>query len=124
MRPLSPRADPTLVKANPTLLEKTLYDVSTPGSARYGQYLEQDTIKQELLRPSEQGRRTVLSWLNRSGAKITHDSGERIQFLTSVETANSMLGTNFRAYQKASEPTEKLIRTLEVKLPREIIDSI
>jgi tripeptidyl-peptidase-1 len=118
------KADPILSKAHPHLLEKTLYDVSTPGSARYGHYLEQDAIKQEILKPSEQDRKAVLDWLKRSGVKITRDSGEQIQFLTTVERANSMLGTSFRTYQKESEPAERMIRTLEVKLPHDVIENI
>jgi tripeptidyl-peptidase-1 len=105
-------------------LEKTLYAVSTPGSHRYGQYLEQDAIKREILQPSEQSRKTVLDWLEHSGVKVTHDAGEQIQFLTTVGNANSMLGTRFRTYQKESEPSEKMIRTLEVRLPHGIIESI
>ena len=105
-------------------MEKTLYDVSTPGSRRYGQYLQQDAIKGQILKPSERGRKTILDWLKYSGVKITRDAGEQVQFLTTVRNANAMLGTRFRTYQKESEPTEQMIRTLEVKLPHGIIESI
>ena len=88
------------------------------------QYLEQDAIKQNILKPSEESKKIVLDWLESSGAKITQDKGEQIQILTSAKSADIMLGTTFRTYQKTSEPSERMIRTLEVKLPADVVERI
>jgi tripeptidyl-peptidase-1 len=104
-------------------LEKTLYEVSTPGNDRYGRYLEQQDIKR-IIKPAEEGKRNVLDWLERSGIKITSDNGERIRFMITVDAADSILGTTFRTYQSTSDPTETKIRTLKVMVPQNVADSI
>jgi tripeptidyl-peptidase-1 len=108
---------------DPNLLEKTLYEVSTPGNDRYSQYLEQQDIKR-IIKPAEEGRRNVLAWLERSGIKITSDNGERLRFMITVDAADSILGTTFRTYQNTADPTEIKIRTLKVMVPHDVADSI
>ncbi|KAF9880601.1 hypothetical protein CkaCkLH20_01643 [Colletotrichum karsti] len=56
----------TLHPEDPDLLERTLYDVSTPGSPRYGKYLTREEAL-SLTKPSNASFETVAQWLDMNG---------------------------------------------------------
>jgi tripeptidyl-peptidase-1 len=73
-----------------------------------------------MVRPSHEGKRSVLDWLNRSGVTITKDTGEWVYFATTVEQANAMLGTQFRRYRHLDDPAVERIRTMKVMVPENV----
>jgi tripeptidyl-peptidase-1 len=73
----------TEVQKNPALLERTLYDVSTPGHPSYGKHLKHQELKR-VVAASSHGRSEILRWLQQSGATIAKDNGHAIEVLTSL----------------------------------------
>lgn len=76
--------------------EKTLFEVSTPGSSRYGQHLTRAQVSQQLP-PVKDAREVVLSLLSEHGvdAKEVSVGTDTIAAIMSVETAEAMLDTTF-----------------------------
>ncbi|KAF2156079.1 tripeptidyl-peptidase-like protein [Myriangium duriaei CBS 260.36] len=102
------------------LVEQMLFDISTPGHAKYGQHLKRDELK-ELLRPNPQATSAVIAWLKESGISAEHivDDGEWINFWTDVAGAEKMLDTKFQIYGAKQKDLEK-IRTLQYSVPEEL----
>jgi tripeptidyl-peptidase-1 len=77
-----------------------------------------------MVRPSHEGKRSVLDWLQRSAVNVTRDTGEWVYFVTSVEQANAMLGTEFRRYRHLDEPDVERMRTTKVMVPENVFRHI
>ncbi|KAI5367380.1 Putative peptidase S53, activation domain, peptidase S8, subtilisin, Ser-active, Sedolisin [Septoria linicola] len=103
----------------PRLFEQTLFAVSNPSNARYGQYLKRDELK-DLLRPKSEATSAVMSWLVQSGVspEAIAEDGEWINFVASVKIANDLLDTSFDIYENVRG--QKRIRTLQYSIPGEL----
>lgn len=64
-------------RENPEQLYDTIYDVSTPGRARYGKHLKREELD-DLLRPRVETSEGIISWLTNGGVKPQgiRDEGE------------------------------------------------
>ncbi len=102
-----------LQEQNLDQLEPLLYAVSTPGSAKYGDYLEANQVE-ALLRPSSEANSAVLAWLKQAGVKSVCSDGTWVNFATTIATANKLLDTQFNYYD--SEGVTKL-RTTQYSVP-------
>lgn len=102
-----------LQEQNLDQLEPMLYAVSTPGSPKYGDYMEANDVK-ALLQPSSESINAVLDWLKQIGVTVFYSDGTWVNFATSVATANKLLNTQFNYYSR--EGVTKL-RTTEYSIP-------
>lgn len=96
-------------------------EVSDPDHARYGQHLKRDELK-DLIKPSAESTRAVLSWLEESGisSKDIKDDGEWITFHAPVAKAESMLSTTFKTYQNDVRRDVKRVRSLGYSVPKAV----
>jgi tripeptidyl-peptidase-1 len=102
-----------LQQQNLDQLESLIYAVSTPSSAKYGQYMEGEELT-ALLKPSREANTAVLSWLKQAGVKHVHSDGEWVNFATTVGNANKLLNTQFNHYE--NDGVTKL-RTTQYSIP-------
>ncbi|KAM0347751.1 hypothetical protein ACHAPU_004766 [Fusarium lateritium] len=100
------------------LLDRTIYEVSDPDRATYGQYLSRESAK-ALLNPSLEATRSVKRWLSDAGVPEHHvrDEGEWLHVRTTVSKAEGMLSTRFSVYARDNE---RIVRTKEYSVPLEI----
>ncbi|KAF1989544.1 tripeptidyl peptidase SED3 [Aulographum hederae CBS 113979] len=113
-----------VTQPNPRLLEQTLYDVSTPGHRRYGQFLKRDELK-DLLRPVPAATKAIMEWLSVSGIETrdVENDGEWINFIANVTTAEKMMDTEFHYWTHLHKPVRK-VRTLQYSIPRELLQYV
>ena len=102
-----------LQQQNLDQLDSLIYAVSTPGSAKYGQYMEGEELT-ALLKPSSEANSAVLAWLKQAGVTTVHSDGEWVNFATTVGNANKLLITQFNHYE--SDGVTKL-RTTQYSIP-------
>ncbi|GAB7341341.1 hypothetical protein MBLNU457_7605t2 [Dothideomycetes sp. NU457] len=109
-----------LKEPTPGLVEKTLYEVSTPGHHRYGKHLTRDELK-ELVRPDAKVTEAVVSWLEQTGIdnEKVLDRGEMISFHATVLQAESLFSTRFAVYQSTHREIQR-IRALNYSLPADL----
>ncbi|KAJ7687497.1 Pro-kumamolisin, activation domain-containing protein [Mycena rosella] len=103
-----------LTQGNITGLQDTIYEISTPGNPRYGQYLTQD----EFVAPSEGTTSLVTSWLDSNGltsSPIT-PAGDWISVNLTVSKANEVLGADFSTFQN-EDTNQTVVRTLAYSIP-------
>ncbi|KAJ7725339.1 family S53 protease-like protein [Mycena metata] len=105
-------------------LEETLYAVSTPGSALYGQHLTLDEAK-AFMEPTAESLSAVTAWLASHGLKATVTSpyGEWLSVDVTVEQANEMLNANYETFTHI-ESGKQLVRTLSYSLPEDLLPHI
>ncbi|KAJ7242886.1 family S53 protease [Mycena haematopus] len=98
-------------------LEDTLYAVSTPGSARYGQHLSLAEAK-AFMEPTTESLNAVTAWLDSNGLKATVISpyGEWLSVNVPVSKANEMFNANYETFTHV-ETGKQIIRTLAVSVP-------
>ncbi|KAF9063243.1 family S53 protease-like protein [Rhodocollybia butyracea] len=102
-------------------LEQKLWDVSTPGSALYGQHLSFDETK-AFAAPHPDTVQAVTSWLNENNITSVSTSGafdEWLKFSVPVSTANSLFNANYQLYTEIGGPTQ-LTRTLAYSIPADL----
>ncbi|KAE9385768.1 family S53 protease [Gymnopus androsaceus JB14] len=102
-------------------LEQTLWDVSTPGSALYGQHLSFEEAK-AFAAPSTASVSAVTEWLNENGITDITTSGafgEWLGFSTTISSANSLFDADFQKFTEINGPTQ-LTRTLAYSLPADL----
>ncbi|KAJ6584644.1 subtilisin-like protein [Mycena capillaripes] len=101
-------------------LEDTLYAVSTPGSARYGQHLSLEEAK-AFMEPTAESLAAVTEWLDSHGLKATTTSpyGEWLSVDVPVSKANEMLDANYETFTHL-ESGKQIVRTLAYSLPAEL----
>lgn len=109
-----------LAEQNLDKFESMIYDVSTPGSASYGQYMDGDAVA-AMLKPSGDANNAVLAWLKEAGVTNAFSDGVFVNFSTSVGTANTLLSAQFKYY--ANDGIQKL-RTTGYSVPDELADHI
>jgi tripeptidyl-peptidase-1 len=110
-----------LRSADPTILDRTLMDISSPSSARYGQHLKRDELK-DLVKPRSESSDAVLNWLKRSGidSRNIRNDGEWINFVAPVKRAEQMMGTAFKTYRSEVRPGVHKVRSLSYSVPKEV----
>ncbi|KAJ6454753.1 family S53 protease [Mycena vitilis] len=113
-----------LAPSNIQGLEDTVYDVSTPGNARYGQYLTQDEVSR-FVAPSAETLSQVDSWLtsnNLTASPITL-AGDWISVNITVARANALLAADFSTFQN-QQTNGTVVRTLAYSIPSGLKSSI
>ncbi|KAJ4479868.1 family S53 protease-like protein [Lentinula lateritia] len=99
-------------------LEKTFWDVSTPGNALYGQHLSFEETK-VFAAPTTDTVTAVTAWLNENGINDITTTGafdDWLAFTVPISTANSLFEAEFQNFTEIGGPTQ-LIRTLSYSLP-------
>ncbi|KAJ7081328.1 family S53 protease-like protein [Mycena belliarum] len=101
-------------------LEETLYAVSTPGSAQYGQHLTLEEAK-AFMEPTAESLAAVTAWLDSHDLKATVASpyGEWLTVDVPVSKANEMLDANYETFTHI-DTGKQIIRTLSYSLPAEL----
>ncbi|KAE9409738.1 family S53 protease [Gymnopus androsaceus JB14] len=104
-------------------LEQKLYEISTPGSASYGQHLTRDEVN-AYAAPSPDSIAAVSSWLQAQNisANTTGPFGEYLSFSIPVSKANELLSaeyTNF-TYSSSSGPSTWSLYTYAYSLPANV----
>lgn len=102
-----------LQQQNLDKLESMIYQVSTPGSATYGKYLDRDAAS-AIAAPAMEAAPAVEKWLKSAGVESVHTEGGYVTFAAPVKTANKLLNTKFQYYQ--SDGVTKL-RTTGYSIP-------
>ncbi|KAF9063695.1 family S53 protease [Rhodocollybia butyracea] len=104
-------------------LETALYDVSTPGSSKYGQHLSLDEVKAYAV-PSSDAVSAVTSWLEGTAgvSNITQIGtfGDWISFSTDISTANELLDANFEFFVHM-ETGKSMVRTMSYSVPQDLV---
>ena len=109
-----------LAQQNLDKMDSMIYDISTPGSASYGKFMEGDEVA-AMLAPSSDANNAVMEWLKGAGVTNSFSDGVYVNFSTSVGTANKLLSTEFKYY--ANDGVQKL-RTMGYSLPDDLVDHI
>ncbi|KAJ3985230.1 family S53 protease [Lentinula detonsa] len=120
-----------LKAANNEGLQSKLYEISTPGSASYGQYLTPDQIK-PYAAPSSDSVTAVTSWLQSQNVSAisTGPFGEYLSFSIPVSKANDLLSaeyTNF-TYSSSSSSSQAIqtwgLYTSSYSIPADLSEHI
>ncbi|KAF1919189.1 peptidase S8/S53 domain-containing protein [Ampelomyces quisqualis] len=107
--------------ADHSLLERTLMEISSPNSPRYGQHLNRNELR-DLVKPRAESSDAVINWLQASGIEsqdISND-GEWINFHAPVKRAEVMMGAAFKTYQSKVRREVIKVRSLSYSVPKEI----
>ncbi|KAL5116456.1 Tripeptidyl-peptidase sed2 [Pleosporales sp. CAS-2024a] len=123
----APSADHSMVfriavrSADSSLLDRTLMEVSSPSSSRYGKHLQRSELK-DLIKPRAESSDAVLNWLQASGiqARDVANDGEWISFRAPVKRAEEMMAAKFRTYQSKTRRHVRKVRALSYSVPNEI----
>jgi tripeptidyl-peptidase-1 len=102
-------------------LEPKLASASTPGGPGYGQYLDIDDID-SIFGASDESKDAVTSWLQDGGVTDITPKGSSIWIKTTVEKANTLLGTQFKTY--TDQVGAQKVRTTEYSVPDDLADHI
>ncbi|KAJ7504791.1 family S53 protease [Mycena galericulata] len=98
-------------------LETSLYAVSDPASALYGQYLTQDEVA-NFVKPTDATLSAVSAWLSENGIASTPvtPAGDMLQIVIPVNKANELLSTEFSVFTHV-DTSATSIRTLAYSIP-------
>ncbi|KAJ6560627.1 family S53 protease [Mycena vulgaris] len=105
-------------------LQDTVYEISTPGNARYGQYLTQNEVDQ-FVAPSADTVAKINSWLGSNqltASPLTH-AGDWIAVNMTVAQANELLAADFSTFQN-KQTNQTAVRTLSYSIPSALKSSI
>ncbi|KAF7334662.1 Serine protease S53 [Mycena venus] len=99
-------------------LQDTVYEISTPGNPRYGQYLTEDEVKQ-FVAPSADTASLVNGWLasNELTAAPASPAGDWISVNMTVSQANDLLAAEFLTFRNDGT-NQTVVRTLSYSVPR------
>ncbi|KAJ7768843.1 Pro-kumamolisin, activation domain-containing protein, partial [Mycena metata] len=106
-----------LTQNNISGLDDTVYEVSTPGNSRYGQYLSKEEVE-AFVAPSKETLNGVNAWLktnNLTSSPITA-AGDWIAVSLTVSQANALLAADFSTFQ-STESNQTVHRTLSYSIP-------
>ncbi|EJF57638.1 family S53 protease-like protein [Dichomitus squalens LYAD-421 SS1] len=109
-----------LVSSDMAGLEKALYDVSTPGSALYGQHLSKEEVEQ-FVAPTSETVDAVTSWLKENDVEAAKASpaGDWLSISIPVSKANELFDANFSVFTHSKTGTQS-IRTLTYSIPTDL----
>ena len=103
-------------------VNKVAIAVSTPGNAKYGQFLTQHQID-DLTRPLESDMSAVTSWLDTNGASHAVRGISRVDVRTTVGQAAVLFSTSFHV-AKNHATAQKLVRAGTYTIPAGIEESV
>ncbi|OCH90803.1 family S53 protease [Obba rivulosa] len=109
-----------LVQSDPAGLERALYDVSTPSSPSYGNYLTREEAA-AFVAPTSETQQAVNAWLaehNITATPLT-PAGDSLSFDVPVSMANEIFGANFSVYTHEATGNQA-IRTLGYSIPADL----
>ncbi|KAH8108267.1 family S53 protease-like protein [Phellopilus nigrolimitatus] len=106
-----------LVNSDMPGLESSLYAVSTPGSALYGQHLTKEAVE-EFVKPAPESVSIVNEFFAAQNvtAKSISPAGDWLAFSVPVSKANEIFGANFSVFQH-EETGKQSVRTLAYSIP-------
>ncbi|CAG8366934.1 unnamed protein product [Penicillium salamii] len=107
-----------LWRQNLDQLESKLSNLSTPGSAEYGKWLEKDDI--DLQFPIVDNA-PVVKWLQQAGISKIAGDGALLNFTGSVDSVNRLLNASFAYYQNGES---KKLRTTQYYIPDDLASYI
>ncbi|TFY82915.1 hypothetical protein EWM64_g1099 [Hericium alpestre] len=98
-------------------LHQKLYEISTPGSATYRQWLSKEEVE-AFVAPSSESTSSVKSWLSASGIsyETVSPAGDWIGINVTVGQANSLLSARFSTF-KHRQTGHEIVRTLSYSIP-------
>ncbi|CRG84112.1 tripeptidyl-peptidase I [Talaromyces islandicus] len=106
-------------------LEKTLYEVSTPGHPRYRQHLSQEEVH-DLVKPTDETLDLVEEWLVSHGVDVDGldytPSKDWFTVTLPIDTIERLLNTKYSVYEH--EDGTRLVRTPKWSLPEHLHDHI
>ena len=102
-----------LQQQNLDKLESTLYAVSDPTNAQYGNHMDRDELS-AMIAPKGESSDAVVAWLTSAGITKIYSDGEYVNFATTISSANKLLNAQFNTYQSNGV---KKIRTLQYSIP-------
>jgi len=113
-----------LTSSNMAGLEEALFDVSTPGSANFRQFLTEDQVN-SFVAPTAETISSANSFLEAHGLQSTPltKAGEWITVSMPVSTANQLFDTSFETFTEVATGQQG-IRTLSFSLPSSLIGVI
>ncbi|KAJ7358373.1 family S53 protease-like protein [Mycena albidolilacea] len=105
-------------------LEEKLMSVSTPGSSDFRQWLSMDEVK-AFAQPSSETVAAFDSFASANGLKPTviSPNGDWVSVTLPVSQANDLFAAKFEVFAHPSL-TEKIMRTLSVSLPSELVGHV
>lgn len=107
-----------------SLFERTLYQVSDPANAKYGQHLSRDDLS-TLLAPRSESVSAVRSWLRDAGISDSRvdEDGDWINLKLTVREASALLEADFGLWSYDGTNVKK-VRALKYSVPEELVDHI
>ncbi|KAF8259977.1 subtilisin-like protein [Lactarius quietus] len=98
-----------------------LYDVSDPGSPKYGAHLSKEEVAQ-LVAPNPYTLELIHAWLEHhyvppSSISMTHGGGWLTVIGVPVPRANKMLGASYQLYRPSGTNDANILRTISYALP-------
>ncbi len=114
-----------LQQPNEALFERTLYEVSDPSHAKYGQHLSREALA-DMMAPRAESTVTVRSWLRSAGiadAQV-HEDGEWINLSVTVREASALLEADFGLWAHDSDTRVTRVRALEYSVPDDVTEHI
>lgn len=113
-----------LAQPNEALFERTLYDVSDPAHAQYGQHLSRDVLT-AMLAPRQESTDAVRSWLRAAGIpdEQVHEDGEWVNLKLTVREASSLLDADFGVWGHDGTSVKR-VRALKYSVPDEVTSHI
>ncbi|EMD34382.1 hypothetical protein CERSUDRAFT_107569 [Gelatoporia subvermispora B] len=104
----------------------TLYEVSDPIHARYGQHLTK-TQAEALVAPTEETTQAIHDWLDFHGVDLSSiaysPAGDWLSLQLPLAQVETMLSTKYHTYRHL-ETKDTVVRTLSYSLPRALHDHI
>ncbi|AEO62952.1 uncharacterized protein THITE_2107766 [Thermothielavioides terrestris NRRL 8126] len=113
-----------LHQPNEALFERTLYEISDPFHAKYGQHLSRDELS-ALMAPRAESTSAVVSWLRDAGIASSNieEDGEWIHVKMTVREASALLDADFGLW--AHDGTNvKRVRALKYSVPDEVVEHV
>ncbi|KZT71792.1 subtilisin-like protein [Daedalea quercina L-15889] len=109
-----------LVQSDYDGLIDALYNVSTPSSAQYGQYLSAEEVE-AYMTPSNEATSAVNTWLNENGVQATvlSAAGDWLSVRMPVSQANDLLDADFSVFTHP-KTGKQAIRTLTYSIPTDL----
>ncbi|KAH9913288.1 family S53 protease [Fomitopsis serialis] len=113
-----------LVQSDYDGLIDALYDVSTPSSAHYGEYLSKEEAS-AYMAPTNKSTSAVNAWLNENGlqATVLSAAGDWLSVQLPVSTANDLLEADFSVFTHAVTG-KQAVRTLTYSIPTDLADHL
>eukprot|EP01096_Ripella_sp_DP13-Kostka_P009456 TRINITY_DN3635_c0_g1_i1.p1 TRINITY_DN3635_c0_g1~~TRINITY_DN3635_c0_g1_i1.p1 ORF type:complete len:554 (+),score=287.94 TRINITY_DN3635_c0_g1_i1:13-1674(+) len=113
----------SLKQQNLDVIERELRLVSEPKSASYGKYWSIEKIN-EVIRPTEETRRSVISWLNENGIPFEQKIVDYIKIQCTVEQAQRLLNVQLNLFLHV-DSSSLLVRALShYSIPSDLVPHI